>query len=363
MSSVRPALAKALFIALSPILAIPGAHAQTFPNQSAPLTKQQLLGNLDKDMADVILLYNVIRGTPAIDLTPQDARQQFSPQDAAKIIARATGLAEAPLPVGKVIDGQTIPGRSGNQIPIRIYSPAGAGPFPVILYFHGGGFVIATIDTYDASARALCDYANAVVVSVEYRKAPEHPYPAAREDAIDSYRWVTANIGTYNGISRQVAVAGESAGGNLATEVAIAARDQDLQRPTHELLVYPVTSVNTSQPSDIIYTSSFLPLNTALLNYFYKFYVPDPSKANDPGVAPINADLRDLPPTTIIAAEEDPLQSDGVAYAVKLKGSGNQVAYRLYTGTTHEFFGMGAVVAKAKAAEQYGAARIAASFR
>jgi acetyl esterase len=279
--------------------------------------------------SEASLAWEDVKGTPAVNLTPQDARQQFSPQDAAKIIARGVGSAEAPTPVGRVTDGLTIEGRSGNQIPIRIYTPAGAGPFPVILYFHGGGFVIATIDTYDASARALCKDANAIVASVEYRKAPEAPFPAARQDAIHSYKWVIGNIGLYDGIATKVAVAGESAGGNLATEVAIAARNQDLQRPTHQLLIYPVTSSNLNQTSDYLYTNSSLPLNTALLSYFLKFYVPNMSEANDPGVAPINANLRNLPPPTMIAAEEDPLQSDGQAYAAKLNAAGDQVVYRL----------------------------------
>ena len=157
-------------------------------------------------------------------------------------------------------------------------------------------------------------------------------------------------------------MAGESAGGNLATEVAIAARNRDLQMPKHELLIYPITTSNTSQTSDLLYTNSTLPLYTALLPYFSSQYVQDPSQANDPHVSPIDANLRGLPPTTIIAAEEDPLQSDGQAYAAALKTAGVAVTYQLYTGTTHEFFGMGAVVAKAKAAEQFGAARIAQSF-
>lgn len=382
MSTARSTLATLPLAAFALCLTLPGALAQSSPTASSaptapstpsslsaenensltPFTRQQLLRDLDKDMAEVILLYDVIKGTPAVDLTPQDARQQISAQDAAKIIARATGLAEAPTPVGKVTDAMTIEGRDGNQIPIRIYTPAGTGPFPVITYFHGGGFVIATIDTYDESARNLCKDANAIVVSVEYRKAPEAPYPAALHDAIDSYKWVTSNIARFDGISAKVALAGESAGGNLATEVAIAARDQNLQRPTHQLLIYPVTSSNVNQPSDILYANA-LPLNTPLLKYFFKFYLTDPSQANDPGVAPINADLRNLPPATIIAAEEDPLQSDGRAYAAKLRASGDQVTYRLFQGTTHEFFGMGAVVAKAKAAERFGAARMAASFQ
>ena len=312
-------------------------------------------------MANVIRLFDAIKGTPIIKLTPQDARQQFSAQDAAKLIARGFGP-ESVMPVGKVEDGVTILGRAGNQIPVRIYTPAGSGPFPVILYFHGGGFVIATIDTYDASARALCNYAHALVVSVEYRKAPEAPFPAALYDALDSYKWVIDQIGEHNGIQTKVAVAGESAGGNLATEIALVAKYQNLQRPTHQLLIYPVTSGNTAQPSDVMYASSILPLSTPALPYFLDNYLADPSLATNPDVAPLEADLTGLAPATIIAAQLDPLVSDGQAYATKLKAAGNKVLYRVYSGTTHEFFGMGAVVDQAKAAEQFGAARVAASF-
>ncbi len=312
-------------------------------------------------MAEVIFALKTIQGTPIINLTPQDARQQFSAEDAEKAVARATGNAAAPMPVGKVQDGLTIDGPDGNQIPVRIYTPKGAGPFPVTVYFHGGGFVVATIDTYDASARALCNYANSLIISVEYRKAPEAPFPAPLHDAVAAYRWTIDNASKYNGIPSKVALAGESAGGNLATEVALEARDQGIQKPTHELLIYPVTSSNLEQPSDIKYQNA-IPLNTPLLKYFFKFYV-DPSEANDPAVAPINADLRNLPATTIIAAQIDPLQSDGKAYAAKLREAGNPVQYRLYRGTTHEFFGMGAVVDKAKEAELYGASRLAESFR
>jgi len=359
MSTSRTLVTRSLTAACALLLPLPLAHAQA---ASTPPTDAQLLSQLDQDMAGVILLYDAIKGTPVVYLSGADARQQFAPEDAAKILARGFGSANQPPQLGKVTDGVTIPGRDGNQIPIRIYTPAGNGPFPVITYYHGGGFVIATIDTYDASARALAKYANAIVVSVEYRKAPEAPYPAALHDAIDAYTWVTGNIGTYNGTATKVAVAGESAGGNLATEVAIAARDEKLQRPTHQLLVYPVISSNVNQPSDTLYTSSQLPLNTPALNYFYAQY-SSASQANDPGVSPINANLSNLPPTTIIAAQEDPLQSDGQAYAAKLQAAGNQVVYQLYTGTTHEFFGMGDVVGKAKQAEQFGASRIAASFQ
>lgn len=339
--------------------------ASSFAHAQAPLTREQLLARMDPDMRNVVLLYDAIKGTHAEQLTPQDARQQFSAQDAAKIIARGPDGIESATPVAKVVDGMTIPGPAGNQIPIRIYYPAGAGvgPYPVVVYFHGGGFVVATVDTYDESARALANGAGAIVVSVEYRKAPEAPFPAARMDAITAYRWVTQNISAYNGLPAKVAVAGESAGGNLATEVAIAARNKEVQMPTHELLVYPVVTSDITQTSDKLFTNSTLPLYTAELPYFSGLYTPNPSEANDPAVTPINANLQGLPPTTIIAAELDPLASDGQDYYLALKAAKNKVRYQLYTGVTHEFFGMGGVVAKAKAAETYGAQQLAASFK
>jgi hypothetical protein len=144
----------------------------------------------------------------------QDDRQQYFPQDAAKFIARGDDYAEVPFPVGKVTDGMTIPGRDGNQIPIRIYTPSGTGPFPVITYYHGGGFVLGSIDIYDESPRELSTYAGAIVVSVSYRLAPEHPFPAGYNDSVDAYKWVLASIASYGGNSSQVAIAGESAGGS-----------------------------------------------------------------------------------------------------------------------------------------------------
>ena len=204
------------------------------------------------------------------------------------------------------------------------------------------------IDTYDASGRALRNYANAIVVSVEYRKAPEAPFPAALYDATDSYKWVIENIGHYDGIGSKVAVAGESAVGNLATEVALVAKYENLQRPTHQLLIYPVTSGDLDQASDLLYTSSVLPLSTPALPYFFKYYLPDPSLDTNPDVSPVDANLSNIAPATIIAAQLDPLLSDGQAYAAKLKAAGSSVVYKLYPGTTHEFLGMGAVVDQLK---------------
>ena len=321
-----------------------------------------VLSTLAPDMRNVILLYDAIKGTPFEQLTPQDARQQFAAQDAEKILARASGFASA-TPVGRVVDGMTVPGENGTLIPIRIYYPVGNGPLPVIVYYHGGGFVVATIDTYDESARHLCVDTNAIVVSVEYRKAPEAPFPAAYNDAIAAYSWVTNNIAAYGGSANKVAVAGESAGGNLAAEVAIAGRNGVVQMPTHQLLVYPETTSNLTQESETLYTSSALPLYTAELPYFDAQYLQSPSDMTDPRAVPIDNNLAGLPPATIIAAQVDPLMSDGQDYYSALLAAKDTVTYKLYTGTTHEFFGMGDVVKKARNAELFGAAQLAASFK
>lgn len=340
------------------------ANAQRTGTPPVPLTPTQLMAQMTPQMAQVITLFNSIKGTSILNLTPPDARQQFSVQDAAKFLERQSGVAEQAQPLGSVRDGLTIPGSDGNQIPIRIYTPAGTGPFPVAVYYHGGGFVIATIDTYDASARALAANTPAIIVSVEYRKAPEAPFPAAYDDAISSYQWVVNNIAQYNGISTKVAVVGESAGGNLATEVAIAAHVQGFQAPTAQVLVYPITSSNLTQASDILFSDPSLPLNTPELPYFSSNYLNNSGVSpNDPRIAPINANLQGLAPATIISAQLDPLESDGANYYGALLAASNPATYQLYNGVTHEFFGLGAYVPTALSAEQFAASQLAASFR
>ena len=314
----------------------------------------------DSQMAVVLKELKAIEGKPFYMLSPQDARQQFSAQDAAKIIARETGKALAPEPVGKVLDQMAIPG-SGGGIPIRVYMPKGSGLFPVIVYFHGGGFVFATIDTYDASARALTNLTGAVVVSVEYRKAPEHPFPAALNDALTAYKWAVRNTEMLHGIPGKIAVAGESAGGNLATEICIVTREQGGVMPVHQLLVYPVTNDDMNTPSYLEYANA-QPLNKPGLEWFYKYTFQNPAAYSNPHAFPLKANLAGLPPATIIAAQIDPLQSEGEQYAAALKSAGVPVDYKLFLGVTHEFFGMGAVVDKAKQAEMDAAADLRAAF-
>lgn len=329
--------------------------------QGAETTSQTSIGQPNHQMTDVLSVYDAVAGTAVTKLVPREARQQFSAEDAAKVLARVTKTAEDPQDTKITIDGMVIPTPAGD-LPIRIYKPLGVtGTPPVVVYFHGGGFVVATIDTYDASGRALADASGAIVVSVEYRKAPEHPFPSALHDALWSYQWVLKNAGIFGGDADRVGVAGESAGGNLATEICLHAKPDGFKMPLVELLIYPETDFNVNYPSDTIYANA-QPLNLAGLLYFTKYYLTDPSQANDIDASPLRADLHGLPPTTIIAAQVDPLQDEGRAYADKLKSADVRVHYQLFPGTTHEFFGMVAVLNEAKEAVAVAGADLKRSF-
>jgi acetyl esterase/lipase len=245
-------------------------------------------------------------------------------------------------------------GGAAGQIPAKVYWPAGGGPFPVVVYFHGGGWVIADANVYDATPRALVNLAHCMVVSVNYRRGPEHKFPAAHDDANAAYEWVLKNAASIHGDASKVAVAGESAGGNLAITVAMNARDKNMQLPVYIVSVYPVAGGDTSTPS-YQENANAKPLNKAMMEWFFKNYLRSDADRNDPRIDLVHADLKGLPPTTVITDQIDPLRSEGQMLADRLRDAGVRVDARTYDGVTHEFFGMGAVVAKAKAAEQQAA--------
>lgn len=201
-------------------------------------------------------------------------------------------------------------GAVGN-LPARIYTPAGAGPFPVVVYFHGGGWVIADKQVYDGGARALAKVAQAVVVSVDYRRAPEAKFPAAWDDALAAYKWVAVNAASLKGDSRRMALAGESAGANLALATAIAARDAKLQSPTHVLAVYPVGQTGNLDTASYKDSATAKPLNKAMVTWFVDKLLAKPDDKKDPRLDLVNARLAGLPPVTIINAQIDPLREDG----------------------------------------------------
>jgi acetyl esterase/lipase len=292
-------------------------------------------------------------------LSAPEARKQPTPADAVKALLKKQGKSTMPERVGSVVN-RTIPS-GGASVPIRIYTPAGIGPFPVVVYYHGGGWVIADLDTYDASPRALSTLANAVVVSSHYRQAPEHKFPAAHEDAFAAYRWVLANARSLKGDSTKVAVAGESAGGNLAAAVSMMARDSGAQLPVYQVLVYPIAGFDTNTPS-YRENATAKPLDRSMMQWFFRQYLRTPEDGKNPMIDLVHADLKGLPPATVITAEIDPLRSEGKQLADAMRNAGADVDYRNYEGSAHEFFGMGAVLDDAKAAQQQAAAGLKKGF-
>jgi len=309
----------------------------------------------DVDMQRVLDQLASMGGKPIETLPPDEARKQPTPTDAVNALLKKMGKDTDPtaLVPGVTSADREIPGAAGN-LPARVYTPSGAGPFPVVVYFHGGGWVIADRDVYDGGARSLSKQAQAVVVSVDYRRAPEAKFPAAWDDALAAYKWVAANAASINGDPKRLALAGESAGGNLAVATAVAARDAKVQMPSHVLAVYPVAQTGDMQTASYVDSATAKPLNKAMIGWFVDKLLAKPEEKSDPRLDLVHADLHGLPPVTIINAQIDPLREDGALLASALKKAGVKVDRKLYSGVAHEFFGMGAVVKKAADAEKVG---------
>ena len=242
----------------------------------------------------------------------------------------------------------------------RIYRPAGLaakGAAPVVVYYHGGGWVIADLKVYDATPRLIAKALKAIVVSVEYRHAPEHRFPAQHEDANAAYDWVVKNAAAWGGDPARIVVAGESAGGNLAVNAAIHARDAKVTAPKAVLAVYPIASGDPALPSKSE-AANARPLNTPMLKWFAHYVARTPADMMDPRWDLTRADLHGLPPVTIINADIDPLRDDGLALEKALEAAGVRTDRQVYPGVTHEFFGMGKVVSGARAAEDHALANI-----
>ena len=366
MTLLNRRFSKTIFIFAAVFLAaVQLTTAQTkrpTPAPNTPMMTSGMTAKPDAQMQQVLDNLAALKPIPIETLTPGEARYQPAFPDALKqTIQKKTGNYPMPEPVGKVEDIViTVP---AGQIAGRIYTPSGNGPFPVIVYFHGGGFVIASINAYDSSARALTNGAGAIVVAVEYRKAPEAKFPAAHDDAFAAYQWVLANAVTFGGDAKRTAVVGESAGGNLAANVSIMARDKNVQMPLAEVLVYPIANNDLNAPSVLENTSPMLTLNAPKLPWFYSFYLTTQSESNDPRISLVKANLSNLPPTTIINAQSDPLRSEGELLAQKMREAGVKVDQKTYPGTVHEFFGMAAVSDQAKAANAQAFKALRTAFR
>lgn len=300
---------------------------------------------LDRE-AEAFLKQLAEAGGPALnEMAPAEARRM------AEQLASLGGEAE---PVASLVD-RTIPGPAG-AIPVRIYTPAGEGPLPVLLYFHGGGWVIGSPDTVHSTCALLANRAGAVVVSVDYRMAPEHKFPAAAEDCYAATAWVAENARSFGGDPQRIAVSGDSAGGNLAAVVALMAREKGYPQLAYQVLIYPVTDHSFDTPSYRENGTDYF-LTTAMMEWFWNHYINGDEDGRDWRASPLQvADASNLPPAFVITAEFDPLRDEGEAYARKLAEAGNTVTLKRYLGQIHGFCTLlGAMPAGRQALEEAAA--------
>jgi len=298
---------------------------------------------LDPTLEAVLEQLSAAGGPKIHEVGPEEARTFYASMQ----------LPAPEVPLASVED-RNIPGPEG-EIPIRIYKPEAPGPLPALLYFHGGGWVIGSIETHDASCRELADKAGCAVVSVGYRLAPEHRYPAAADDCYAATCWL-AEHGAALGIDpARMAAGGDSAGGNLTAVVAQMARDRGGPQLRLQLLLYPVTDADFERPSYVENGEGYL-LEAAAMRWFFDHYAPEPRQRAEPYCSPLQArDLAGLAPALVITAEFDPLRDEGEAYAERLKAAGVPTTHTRYAGMTHGFFSMSAIVDGARQAVEQAA--------
>jgi acetyl esterase len=286
-------------------------------------------------------------GTPMsmVNGTPEQAREGFR--------TMTVGLRD-PQTLAQVRNSEdgTIAGPAGD-IAIRTYRPEVDGAVPTVVYFHGGGFVIGDLDTQDDHARLICRDVEAVVVSVDYRLAPEHPFPAGFEDCLAATRWVADHVAELGGDPNRIAVSGDSAGGNLAAAVALVTAKEGGPRLAAQLLLYP--GVDFREDDDLhpsrVENGEGLFLTAEDMRWFRSHYLHDEEHVQDPRASVLLApDLTGLPPAVVGTGEYDPLRDEGEAYAKALEDAGVKVVLRRYNGLIHGFFGMGTWSAASAAA-------------
>jgi len=316
----------------------------------------------DAEMKELLLALAALGGKPIESLSPTDARLQPTMADAVNALLKKRGEDTDPAKAGITTTEATIPAQDGTQLTATLYTPPGPGPFPAVVYFHGGGWVIGSTQAYDAGARALAKGAEVVVISVDYRLAPENKFPAAWDDALATYKWVAANVGRWRGDPRRLALAGESAGGNLAISTAISAVGAGLTRPKAVIAIYPVTQTGTTTES-YVDSANAKPLNKAMLGWFFDETLRSPADKTDTRLDIVHAKLALLPPVTIISAQIDPLRSDGAMLEETLKQANVKVVRKEYEGVTHEFFGAAAVLPAAKNAQAFAAEQLKDAFK
>lgn len=358
LSATAPAAAQAPEPKLGPDVAAGTALADVQPAGPAP----DWAPDIDPQMHAVVeQLLATEPGPGFAKLTPFQVRNAVLPKEAAVELMTKAGI---PASEPKTdIAHRVLPVGPEGGVLIRTYTPldAGDGPLPVIVYYHGGGWVIADLDTYEPSARALAAKTGAIVASVAYRQAPEYTFPTAHEDSYAAYEWITRHADSLGGDPARIATAGESAGGNLAVAVAMMARDRGARLPDHILSVYPVADGDVESTSYDEYAKA-VPLSKPFMEWFFDEYTPEWRTIEEPLIGLVDADLTGLPPVTIVNAQIDPLLADGEELAERFERAGVDVERRVYDGVTHEFFGMAALLEQADEAQDFAAERLRAAF-
>ena len=294
---------------------------------------------IDPQLEPLLAAANASEATPMWELPAPQARGV-----AKQMSFAGAGVVEA---VARVV-ARAIPGPGGGS-PVRIYTPAGSEPFGGLVYFHGSGFVIFDLDTHDGECRALANRAGVVVVSVDYRLAPAHPFPAAPEDCYAATAWVAANAAELAADPARIAVGGDSAGGCLAAVVAQMVRERGGPPLRFQPLGYPVTACRAGHPSIVENGEGYLLTREQML-WFIDQYLRTPADAQDPLCSPLLAKSFDgLPSALVITAEFDPLRDEGEAYARALEAAGVDVRLHRYDGMVHGFFQLSAVLDAARA--------------
>ncbi len=283
----------------------------------------------------------------------------LSPPELRRVYAEQRARLQPPRPEVARVEDLDIPGR-GGIVRARLYRPRDDGRArPLMVYFHGGGWVVGSLDGYDTTCRRLALKADCVVVSVDYRLAPENPFPAAVDDAWDATAWCVREAARLGGDARRVVVAGDSAGGTLAAVVALMARDAGGPAIALQVLVYPVVDLTRETGSHARNAQGFM-LTTAALRWFYDCYVPDRAQRADWRASPLlHPALAGVAPALVISAEHDPLVDEDTAYAERLRAEGVAVEHACFPGMLHPFFTLGGVIDDAARAEDLVAAAVA----
>lgn len=306
---------------------------------------------LNPQARTVLEMMDLEGGPPMESLDPAQFR-------ANRKAAMAALRGPAPEPLARVED-LTIPG-PGGDLHIRAYASATGGLRPALMYFHGGGFLLGDLDSHDGVCRALAKDSGAVIIAVDYRLAPEHPFPAGVDDAYAATRWVAANAERLGIDPRNISVSGDSAGGNFATVVAIRCRDAGGPALAAQVLIYPVVDMSSFETGSHREFGEGYLLTRSGMQYCTRYYLASPDLVRDPEVSPLLApNLSGLPPALVITAEFDPLRDEGEAYARRLEQAGVPVTAHRYDGMIHGFVSMHAMIPDGRKAIQEAADAIA----